>query len=154
MFLLSDRHTKVTVVSADNIDYLHSYTRVCKHNQKSSWHGTSVQLIQPRPSLALATVSMHMSLRIGSQGIQTSTKHEKLKISIKEFIELNQEELDAMRETETSLNMYIVQRTALANKEPTKFLLNIQEYLECQLHTVKSNVTYQWRSQEFVYGSA
>ena len=45
------------VVSADNLDYLHSYARVCKHNQKSSWHGTSIQLVQPRPSLSLANVS-------------------------------------------------------------------------------------------------
>ena len=130
---MPEKPTKVesfTVVTADNIDYLHSYARVCKHNQKSSWHGTSVQLVQPRPSLSLATVSMHTSLRNGSQGIQTSTKHEKLKnVSIKEFIQVNQEELDAMHETQTSLNMYIVQRTALANKEPTKFLLNMQEYL-------------------------
>ena len=49
-----------------------------------------------------------------------------------------------MHETQTSLNMYIVQRTALANKEPTKFLLNMQEYLRVTTatHTEKSNVTY------------
>ena len=45
------------IVSADNLDYLHSYARVCKHNQKSSWHGTTVQFVQPTPSLSLANVS-------------------------------------------------------------------------------------------------
>ena len=32
-----------TVVSADNIDFLHSYARVFCGNQTSSWHGTSIQ---------------------------------------------------------------------------------------------------------------
>ena len=41
------------VVSADNIDFLHSYVRVFKGNQNSSWHGTSVQVVQPIPSLSL-----------------------------------------------------------------------------------------------------
>lgn len=31
---------------------MHSYARVYKGNQNSSWHGTSVQLVQPLPSLA------------------------------------------------------------------------------------------------------
>ena len=26
------------VVSADNLDYLHSYARVCKHNQQLAWY--------------------------------------------------------------------------------------------------------------------
>ena len=42
-----------TVVSADNIDFKHSYARVCKGEQSSSWHGTSIQIVQPRPSLSL-----------------------------------------------------------------------------------------------------
>ena len=32
------------VVSADNLDLIHSYTRVYCGNQQSSWHGTTIQL--------------------------------------------------------------------------------------------------------------
>ena len=40
-------------VSADNLDFLHSFARVFCGNQKSSWHGTTVQVVQPLPSLSL-----------------------------------------------------------------------------------------------------
>lgn len=42
-----------TIVSADNIDFLHSYARVFKGSKNSSWHGTSVQAVQPLPSLSI-----------------------------------------------------------------------------------------------------
>ena len=42
-----------TVISADNIDYLHSYARVYNGKQESSWHGTSIQAVQPNPTLSL-----------------------------------------------------------------------------------------------------
>ncbi len=42
-----------TVVSADNIDFLHSYAKVFGGQQTGSWHGTTVQAIQPLPSLAV-----------------------------------------------------------------------------------------------------
>ena len=42
-----------TVVSVDNIDFLHSYARVYKGSTgKTSFHGTSIQLVQPLPSLS------------------------------------------------------------------------------------------------------
>ena len=41
-----------TIVSADNIDTLHSYAQVCKGVHSSSWHGTSIQAVQPLPSLS------------------------------------------------------------------------------------------------------
>ena len=41
-----------TLVSADNVDFLHSYARVFQGNQVSSWHGTSIQAVQPLPSLS------------------------------------------------------------------------------------------------------
>ena len=44
-----------TVVSADNLDFLHSFATVFCGNQKSSWHGTTVQVAQPLPSLSLLT---------------------------------------------------------------------------------------------------
>lgn len=40
-----------TIISADNIDFLHSYSRVFQGKQTSSWDGTSVQVVQPLPSL-------------------------------------------------------------------------------------------------------
>ena len=41
------------VVSADNIDFLHSYARVYKGSKNSSWHGLSIQVDQPLPSLSI-----------------------------------------------------------------------------------------------------
>ena len=49
-----------TIVSADNIDFLHSYARVFKGSKNSSWHGTSVQAVQPLPSLSIHS-EVHMS---------------------------------------------------------------------------------------------
>ena len=42
-----------TIVSADNIDFRHSYARVSKGSKNSSWHGTSIQVVQPLPSLSI-----------------------------------------------------------------------------------------------------
>ena len=39
-----------TVVSADNIDFMHSYAHVFSGKQNSSWHGTTVQAVQPKAS--------------------------------------------------------------------------------------------------------
>lgn len=39
-----------TVASMDNLDFLHSYARIYCGKQQSSWHGTTVQLVQPQPS--------------------------------------------------------------------------------------------------------
>ena len=50
-----------TVVSADNIDFLHSYARVFSGKQNSSWHGTTVQAVQPKVSEAE---------QVGSQAFQ------------------------------------------------------------------------------------
>ena len=36
-----------TVISTDNIDFLHSYAQVFCGKQTSSWHGTTVQAVQP-----------------------------------------------------------------------------------------------------------
>ena len=44
-----------TVVSADNVDFMHTYARVVKGKQNSSWHGTTVQAVQPLPSLSLCS---------------------------------------------------------------------------------------------------
>ncbi len=40
------------VMSIDNLDFLHSFARVYCGHQISSWHGTTVQAIQPLPSLS------------------------------------------------------------------------------------------------------
>ena len=162
------------VVSADNLDYLHSYARVGKHNQKSSWHDISVQLVQPRPSLSLANVSPRKRnadnqheenkvKRTGTEGTELNTTTQTHTVNpcdrlpstpiqpqiknntlgIQDFIKVN-EELDAMHEMQMNLNAYIAQRTALQNKEPTKVLLNMQDYLRVTTatYTEKSNVSY------------
>ena len=41
--------TGFSVISIDNIDFLHSYARVYCGDQKRSWHGTTIQLVQPKP---------------------------------------------------------------------------------------------------------
>ena len=48
-----------TVVSADNIDFLHSYARVYKGGKDSSWHGLSIQVDQPLPSLLIGSETDH-----------------------------------------------------------------------------------------------
>ena len=40
----------ITIISTDNIDFLHSYAQVFCGKQTSSWHGTTVQAVQPRCS--------------------------------------------------------------------------------------------------------
>ena len=37
-----------TVVSADNLDYIHSYFQVYSENQRCSWNGITVQIVQPK----------------------------------------------------------------------------------------------------------
>ena len=44
-----------TVVSADNVEFMHTYARVVKGKQNSSWHGTTVQAVQPLPSHSLCS---------------------------------------------------------------------------------------------------
>ena len=38
-----------TVASADDLDFIHSHARVYGGKQQLSWHGTTVQLVQPQP---------------------------------------------------------------------------------------------------------
>ena len=40
-----------TIISADNIDSLHSYAQVYCGAQTSGWHGTTVQAVQPKPNI-------------------------------------------------------------------------------------------------------
>ena len=42
--------TAFTIISIDNIDFLHNYARVFCGDQKRSWHGTTIQLVQPQPT--------------------------------------------------------------------------------------------------------
>jgi hypothetical protein len=42
-----------TIISADNIDFLHSYASIFKGSRNSSWHGTTVQSVQPMPCLSM-----------------------------------------------------------------------------------------------------
>ena len=84
----ADLHsTGFTVVSADNIDFQHSYARVFCGKQASSWHGTSVQAAQPLPSLGLLEVRRVLArMEVGtttnplsyqsSQGISTVNNSE------------------------------------------------------------------------------
>ena len=48
-----------TFVSADSIDFQHSYAQIVKGSYSTSWHGTSVQAVQPLPSLSLVEDCTH-----------------------------------------------------------------------------------------------
>ena len=50
------------LASADNLDYIHSYTRVYCGNQQNSWRGTTVQLVQPQPSANIQHTSISYAL--------------------------------------------------------------------------------------------
>ena len=39
-----------TVVSVDNLDFIHSFARVYCGKQQLSWHGTTMQIVQPQPT--------------------------------------------------------------------------------------------------------
>ena len=41
---------EITIISVDNIDFRHSYAQVYCGAQTSSWHGTTVQAVQPKPN--------------------------------------------------------------------------------------------------------
>jgi len=38
------------IVSADNLDYVHKYARHYSGKPDTSWHGTTIQIVQPRPN--------------------------------------------------------------------------------------------------------
>ena len=55
---------------ADNLDYVHSHARAYCGKQKSSWHGATVQVVQPQ-----YTTSLHTS-----HGMQTLMKERQLQM--------------------------------------------------------------------------
>ena len=61
-----------TVVSADNIDFMHSFARVYCGQQTSSWHGTTVQAVQPLPSLSADIQSTQAGLHTEPTGLDST----------------------------------------------------------------------------------
>ena len=47
--------TVITLFSMDNIDFLQSHAQVFCGNQQLSWHGTTVQAVQPKPTHTVST---------------------------------------------------------------------------------------------------
>ena len=64
----------LTLVSLDNLDYVHSFARVFCGLQQSSWHGTTVQFVQPQP-LSLHVVHSTTCNRQVSQSDIPSAQH-------------------------------------------------------------------------------
>ena len=65
------------MVSADNLDFVHSYARVYSGKQESSWHGTTVQIVQPQP-LGLTDMTQTQglsSVEHSSTSTQSITMH-------------------------------------------------------------------------------
>ena len=60
----------LTIISADNIDFLHSYAQSFHGKQTSSWHGTTVQAVQPKPSTCSDTLTLVCTM--DDQSMQTA----------------------------------------------------------------------------------
>ena len=56
----------ITIISIDNLDFLHSYAQVFCGKQTSSWHGTTVQGVQPRCSTAQAN-NLGSPMQVGEE---------------------------------------------------------------------------------------
>ena len=65
----------MTVISADNIDWLLSFS-MCGKDAKSSWHGTSVQAVQPLPSLSEITDDVRKPMSSGNDIQSLENLHE------------------------------------------------------------------------------
>ena len=176
------------IVSADNIDFKHSFARVSKGSNNSSWHGTFIQVVQPLPSLALSiepafsdhtllnTAAVHSSCssvaqpscnhdithRLGRKRLpsytagptakrqpkprtgteynlqlsaesssdqhpffhmSTTAQKESRLLSLSDFLP-NDQEKSAVMELKSELHMYMLQKVAVAAKQPDKRVIS------------------------------
>ena len=51
-YMLEYKTDGFSVVIVDNIDFVYTQARISKGKNDSSWHGTSIQVVQPLPSLS------------------------------------------------------------------------------------------------------
>ena len=64
------------VASADNVDFLQSNASVYAGDQHRSWHGTSIQIVQPRPETAVhSEPSVPRRRLFTTQGETTSSEN-------------------------------------------------------------------------------
>lgn len=62
----------LTVFSIDNVDYIHSYARVYCGKQMSSWHGTTIQVVQPQPSHLVDKKEVFLTRQMATQAESTA----------------------------------------------------------------------------------
>ena len=54
----------LAIVSVDNIDFLQSYAFVYSGDVSRSWHGTTIQVVQPTPPFVINNTNTHIYIYI------------------------------------------------------------------------------------------